>query len=667
MSLRKYFFLLLLFPLIAFPQQQTTGLWQENLEVLAMETEDADWEDELEELSHLQEEPLNLNTATREQLKNFPFLSEEQIENLQAYIYLHGEMETLQELLLVEGMDRRAIEYLKPFVCVKKEEKKKKFPAWKEIGKYGTHELLTRFDQPFYTRKGYQDTYLGPKQYHSLRYQFRYGNYLQVGFSGEKDAGEPFFALHDNRGYDHYSYYLQLKGWGRLQQLVLGTYRLSFGQGLVLGNSFASGKSFSLLTSGYRATGIRKHSSTSEYDYFRGVAATVRLLPELNLSAFYSHRDMDGTVKSENITSIDKTGLHRTEKEVEKMNSFTQQLVGGNLTYEKNRLHVGVTGIYYFFDKPYKPNLRKYAKFNLQGNYFYNVGLDYQYRLGRFLWKGEVAKGKEGFAAVNQLSYRFSTDYRLLLIHRYYAEDYWAMFAHAFSESSTPQNENGWYLALEAAPLAYWRFFASVDMFSFPWWKYRISKSSQGVDGMLQVAFTPRGHWAMLLNYRLKRKERDVTGSSGELIYPTYHHRLRYRLEYASGEWKLRTTLDYNCFKQDNIESTHGYMATQMVTYTCSTIPLSATLQGAYFHADDYDSRVYSYEKGLLNTFYTPSYYGRGFRYTAHLRYDFGTHLMCILKFGQTIYQDREAIGSGNDLIAGNKKADLQLQLRVKF
>ena len=184
---------------------------------------------------------------------------------------------------------------------------------------------------------------------------------------------------------------------------------------------------------------------------------------------------------------------------------------------------------------------------------------------------------------------------------------------------------------------------------------------------MFQVAFTPRGHWSMLLNYRLKRKERDVTGSSGELIYPTYHHRLRYRLEYASDEWKLRTTLDYNCFKQDYVKSAQGYMATQVVSYTCSNFPLSVTLQGSYFHTDDYDSRVYSYEKGLLNTFYTSSYYGRGFRYTAHLRYDLGTHLMCILKFGQTIYQDRESIGSGNDLIAGNKKADLQLQLRVRF
>lgn len=57
---------------------------------------------------------------------------------------------------------------------------------------------------------------------------------------------------------------------------------------------------------------------------------------------------MDGVVKDGEIASIYKTGLHRTEKEADKMNAFTLQLTGGNLTYEKNKLKVGITGIYYF-------------------------------------------------------------------------------------------------------------------------------------------------------------------------------------------------------------------------------------------------------------------------------------------------------------------------------
>ena len=64
---------------------------------------------------------------------------------------------------------------------------------------------------------------------------------------------------------------------------------------------------------------------------------------------------------------------------------------------------------------------------------------------------------------------------------------------------------------------------------------------------------------------------------------------------------------------------------------------------------------------------YIPSFYGKGFRYSAHLRYDLSKNFMFLAKFGQTVYQDRETIGSGNDEIPGNRKADLQMQLRIKF
>ena len=50
------------------------------------------WENELEELSVRLHEPVDLNRATRQQLEQFPFLSDIQIEHLLAYIYVHGQM-----------------------------------------------------------------------------------------------------------------------------------------------------------------------------------------------------------------------------------------------------------------------------------------------------------------------------------------------------------------------------------------------------------------------------------------------------------------------------------------------------------------------------------------------------------------------------------------------
>lgn len=75
------------------------------------------------------------------------------------------------------------------------------------------------------------------------------------------------------------------------------------------------------------------------------------------------------------------------------------------------------------------PNYDSIPKYNIHGNRFYNVGLDYGYRWHRFSFLGEAAIGKKGFVLLNKLQYSPVQGANLLLIHRYYTHDYWAMFA----------------------------------------------------------------------------------------------------------------------------------------------------------------------------------------------------------------------------------------------
>ena len=528
------------------------------------------WENELEELSNRLQEPVNLNSATREQLEQFPFLSDIQIEHLLAYIYIHGQMETIYELQLVEELDRQTIQYLLPFVCIKAINNEPAF-RWKtmlkDAGRYGKNEVLTRLDIPFYKRKGYEHTYLGPSVYNSVKYTFRYRDQLYAGGVAEKDAGEPFAALHNSYGYDYYSFYLLLQNCGRLKSLAVGNYRLSFGQGLVMSTDYLMGKTIYASSFNNRSTGIKKHSSTDEYNYFRGVATTVALTKRLSVSAFYSHRNMDGVVTDGEITSVYKTGLHRSRKEADKKNLLTSQLTGGNVSYQQNHIRLGITGVYYVFNRPYEPELTGYSKYNIHGNHFYNLGIDYAYRWRRFSFQGETAIGKQGWASLNRLQYSPVQDIQFMLIHRFYSYDYWAMYAHSFGEGSTVQNEQGYYVGLETTPFSHWRFFVSFDLFSFPWKKYRINKPSRGTDGLIQATFTPRTNLSMYLKYRYKQKERDLTGSKGTLTLPIFHHQLRYRLNYSLNDvFSSRTTLDYNHFHSQDRAATKGYQVTQMIS-----------------------------------------------------------------------------------------------------
>ena len=81
--------------------------WEEFVEKISVDEYD-DGEDMsplLEELAGLHEHPFNLNTATKDDLEQLPFLDADEIEEILAYVYRYGPMQSLGELMLIEELD----------------------------------------------------------------------------------------------------------------------------------------------------------------------------------------------------------------------------------------------------------------------------------------------------------------------------------------------------------------------------------------------------------------------------------------------------------------------------------------------------------------------------------------------------------------------------------
>ena len=133
-------------------------VWEEIAEQWADDEEEntLQWENLLEDLNDLKEHPINLNTATKEQLERFPFLSAHLIENILYYLYKYGAMLSDKELMMVEGMDRKTARCLLPFITFQQPEIETDKLNLKQVLKYGKHELSTRVDIPFYRKSGYQ-------------------------------------------------------------------------------------------------------------------------------------------------------------------------------------------------------------------------------------------------------------------------------------------------------------------------------------------------------------------------------------------------------------------------------------------------------------------------------------------------------------------------------
>ena len=75
-----------------------------------------EWDAQLQELRMLHDQPMNINAATREELLRLPFIDEQQVEEIHAYIYLHGPLQTQGELRLVPQLDSRTRRFLSLFV-----------------------------------------------------------------------------------------------------------------------------------------------------------------------------------------------------------------------------------------------------------------------------------------------------------------------------------------------------------------------------------------------------------------------------------------------------------------------------------------------------------------------------------------------------------------------
>ena len=615
-------------------------------------------------LCDLEKNPMNINTATREELEQLPFLTAKDVEDISEYLYRYGPMKSLGELAMIRDLDyfkRRLLFY---FTYAGRVEEKM-FPKLSNIVKYGEHDIIGTAKVPFYERRGDREGYLGYQYKHSVRYDFTYGSYVRLGFLGSQDAGEPFFAGRNKAGYDFYSFYLVLKKLGRVKTLALGRYRVKFGMGLVINNNFGFGKLSTLSSLGRGGSNIRPHSSRSDANYLQGAAATVKVATGLDVSAFVSYRKFDATLNDDDgtISTILDDGYHRTETEMAKKNNSSQFVAGGNIDYRYKGFYVGLTGVAVSLDRELKPKTDAvYRRHYANGSNFYNVGVNYGYTGHRLSVSGETATGGcNAIATINTVSYGLTDNLDLMALQRFYSFRYYSLLAESFSDGGAVQNESGVYVGLSWRPMPELSVMAYSDFAYFAWPKYQAARSSRSFDNLVQAVYK-RGKWNYSLRYRRRNRERDNASKSG-LVFKT-EHRGRLAVAYDDGMWTGKTQADlaYSLYKAGSF----GWMITQNVGLNVSRL-FSATAALGYFDTDGYDSRLYAYERGMAYSFSSPAYFGNGVRLAFMATSDFSDKVSVALKVGTTKYFDRDKIGSGYQEIAHSSATDLEVQLRLRL
>ena len=640
-------FLLIVLSLLmaAMTYGQSERPWEQALAdvMTAEDLESATWEDTYNMLCELEEQPIDLNKATREELEALPFLTDRQVEDIMEYRYRYGAMKSMNELRMIRSLDSRLIDVLRYFTFIDNETATAGKRPLKERLQYGHHELMAYGRIPFYERRGDKNGYEGYPYRHWLRYRYNLDNDVKIGFVGSQDAGEPFFANTNKAGYDFYSYYLQVRRLGCIENAVVGKFKLSVGMGLVLNNSFGMGKLATLQQLGRSTNTVRPHSSRSQ------------------LTAFLSYRPLDATLNDDgSIRTIVTGGYHRTPTEIEKKNNSHATDGGTHIAYRRGGLHAGATAVYTHLDRDLSPDTRTlYRRYNAQGNNFLNLSADYGYLHPRFALNGETAMNRDGaIATINSLSVEVSDELSLMLMQRFYSYRYTALYARSLSEGGHVQNESGYYFGLTWNPSPRLSVRAYTDYAYFAWARYQVSQPSHSWDNLLNATYS-RGEWSITARYRLHLRQKD--DDSKTALVNTTEHRGRIAVIWQHKTFSAATQADgVSTGSHDR-----GYSLSETVGWNIRRLKLN--VNAGYFHTDSYDSRIYTYERGPLYTFSFPSFYGEGMRGAVMAQLKLNRRLSLTAKLGYTHYFDRSAIGSGLQQIDHSSQTDLDLQARWTF
>lgn len=648
------------------------------LEEMAQDQESSLVEDDdlIDRLLEIFEHPININKATREELEGLVFLSDFQIENLLAHIYINGALEQVYELSAIKGFSPEDIQRLIPFIRIDAV-----VPDAVQKFKLGGYALI-RGQTSFPRAVGYHSkndsvgpTYLGQPYKMLQKTEIEVGSW-QGGYLVESDAGEPMFG-HGIPAFDFLSgFAVYQPAKGLVSKVVLGDFSARFGQGLGVWTGFSMGLSSEGTSLRKRPTGLTRYHSAGESSFLRGVGVALRKGAH-ELSVFGSFRSIDAsmllvdTLGNAMVSSLRNTGLHRTKSEIDGRGAVDEALWGAYYQYGGQFFRAGVGAAAWSISRPFSQSEELYRLFYFQGRELNTLFADYRLFLSKVHLYGEVALQDFGSPAFMQgCDFRPGGGVDLTLAYRYFDRGYMAIFQNPYARSSTPGGEQGIYGAIRFQPTAKATITSSLNYYRFSWLRYRVSAPSTGFDYRMWARYTFDGANSLVFRYRYSRQEQDRLSATTPVRGLVDHRKQSGRVQWqnqGAGVLGFQTVVELTHFIESQGLRSFGYWFSQDVKFLFPALNLSLLARVAHFDTDDYYSRIYVYEPDVLYAFSVPARSGNGVLGLLNVGWKITRDLQC---WGRVLFvhrRDGQTIGSGYEQVNSASETELKLQLRYRF
>ncbi|WP_341838000.1 helix-hairpin-helix domain-containing protein [Chitinophaga pollutisoli] len=560
-------------PGVCFAQQeesQHNAEWQE----LQAETDPESFRENDEQWTLLQRylrRPLDLNSASAEELQELGLLQPGQIQQLLDHRKRLGPLAAIYELQAVQGFDLPLIRKLLPYVMAGHGFAEQ--VPFRRIWTEGQHTLQLRYSRTwagrgasFFPAPDKPPAYAGSLDKAVLRYRYAMGRHGGWGLVLEKDAGEAWLRKGTPLP-DHIGFHWAVRRPGLLKCLVVGDYTINVGQGLMQWHGMAPGKSSSVMQFKREGEAARPYAGAGEFYFYRGLAGTLALRKS-ELTAWLSVRQLDGRLKllDEESAAMGGTllpaGYHRTASELEARGNVRQHTAGAIWKRRWAAGHVGVNVQGHRFAVPLQRGTALYQLFRFADDRLLEAGVDHAFTWRNVHFFGEVVRSSAGGWAFMQggmaaLSPAMDAGW----VWRSGEPGFAGLYGAPFGVTGTAANERGCYGALQVKVKPNWLLSGYVDMFGFPWLRYRVGAPSVGSDVLLAVHWNPARHATVHGSYRFMERMQDKLREGHNVISPASYGRHQFQLRW---ELPLTPAVTWRVRAQSQVlESGPGWIAMQ--------------------------------------------------------------------------------------------------------
>ncbi len=667
-------------------------LWSQRVEIapfplsetIANLCEALENEDEVDDLSRklneLALQPVSLNSDRIIELWMLGLISEFQWMEIKKYKSRYKNLLSVYELESIPGFNRNDLQRLMPFVSCSASDNS---PVALVLS---PGNLNRRMEIQFAARSiqekqaGYVGIENESKMYqgNSIGYQFRFkyqlGKQITFALNAESDPGESISFGRNKYGIDFYSGYLRLSDRNNKAELILGNYKAGFGQGLCFDNAYSSGFSLDRAHEVKKfARGIRAYSGNDETNTLFGIAFR-RKFKNWEMTHFASRflRDASFVFGADSVLSIQSlhsTGLHRTINEVERRKNTAEITAGSNIILKLNSLYLGFTAVTRTYSSSKTIEEKMGSKLVTKDLITANLASDYQLNFRRFHFFGEWSINKNleinqlhGLVLnpVNKVSFSF--------LFRKYTQENLMLNTAGLGQFSTNLNEKGFYSGVKISINKSFSLLAFADYTHNLWLRYRVNAPREYVVISSRLSYNPSLPIIIFAQYKYRQYPLNED-TFDYFQFPSISDYQQFRIQisyFPISSIRLQNRIELIQVREPGLSSSLGMLIMQDLKWAISP-KLSGYFRLSLFDTETYQSRIYSGENDIYQSFSGIMLANQGERFYFIIQYKMDNGLQFAVKLARTIYSGAYTIGTAGEEIDGNTRTELRFKFSYRM